>query len=185
MPIGPSDAEIKYGGLLMPCPASTEVAAVIDLRDAGLAAGFGTAYGIHAQMRVRPDGRTWDGTQIVEALTAGPSTCPATLTHGAPCSAGPPFTVGAASGNSTLLAGSRPGARNRFWDFHVTHVRPRNVSVLHDAARNPANLDTRSMTCNQTYSCDGNIIGRHTVTQTYSKGIQRGQNVTFVDATKT
>ncbi len=185
MPAGPADAEIKYGGLLMPCPRSTEVATAIDLRNEALAAGFRTAYGIHAQMRVRPDGRTWDGTRITEALTMGANTCPDTLTRGEPCSGGSTFTVGAASGNSPVLTGPRPGARNRFWDFHTTHVRPRGVSVLHDATRNPANLDTCSTACEQEYSCGGNVIGRHTITRTYTKGVYNGQNVTFVDVTKT
>lgn len=185
MPVGPSDAEIKYGGLLMPCPQSTEVASVIDLTNAALAAGFRTAYGIHAQIRVRPDGRTWDGTQIPESLTTGANSCPDTLTRGDPCSGGSTFTVGAASGNSPVLPGPRPGARNRFWDFHTTHVRPRSVSVLHDATRNPANLDTCSTVCNQEYLCGGNTIGRHTITRTYRKGVYNGQNVTLVDVTKT
>ena len=184
-PVGPSEAEIKYGGLLMPCPSSTEVASVIDLRNDALAAGFRTAYGIHSQIRVRPDGRTWDGTRIPERVTMGANTCPDTLTRGEPCSGGSTFTVGSGSGNSPVLAGPRPGARNRFWDFHTTHVRPRNVSVLHDAARNPVNLDTCSTACNQEYICDGNVIGRHTITRTYSKGRHNGQDVTLVDVTKT
>lgn len=185
MPAGPSDAEIKYGGLLMPCPASTEVATAIDLRNEALAAGFRTAYGIHAQIRVRPDGRTWDGTSITESVTMGANTCPDTLTRGEPCSGGSTFIVGAASGNSPVLSGPRPGRRNRFWDFHTTHVRPRSVSVLHDATRNPAGLDTCSTACDQEYKCGGNVIGRHTITRTYTKGVYNGQNVTFVDVTKT
>jgi hypothetical protein len=184
-PIGPSDAEIKYRGLLMPCPRSTEVSTVIDLRAEALAAGFRTAYGIHAQMQVRPDGRTWDGTQISESLTTGMNTCPDTLTRGAPCSGGSTFTVGAVSGNSPVLAGPRHGARNRFWDFHTTHVRPQSVSVLHDAARNPANLNTCSTVCHQEYHCGGAVIGSHMITRTYKKGSHNGQNVTLVDITKT
>ena len=184
-PTGPSDAEIKYGGLLMPCPSTTEVGTTIDLRAQGLAAGFRTTYGIHAQMRVRPDGRTWDNTQITESLTTGSNSCPDTLTRGEPCSGGSTFTVGAVSGNSSVLAAPRPGARNRFWDFHTTHVRPRSVSVLHDAARNPASLDTCSTACHQEYHCGGAVIGRHVITRTYSKGLHNGQNVTFVDITKT
>ena len=184
-PVGPSVAQIKYGGLLLPCPQSTEVAAVIDMRNEALSAGFGTAYGIHAQMRVRPDAKTWDGTHLVESLTTGANSCPETLTRGEPCSGGSTFIVGPASGGSTLLSGPRPGRINRFWDFHVTHVRPRGVSVMHDATRNPANLDTCSIVCNQEYRCEGNVIGRHAITRTYSKGTYNGRNVTFVDVTKT
>jgi hypothetical protein len=183
---GPSVAQMKYGGLLLPCPQSTEVAAVIDMRNEGLAAGFATAYGIHSQMRVRPDARTWDGTSIFESLTVGTNNCPGTLTTGDPCSGGStPFVVGAASGRSTVLPGPRPGAINRFWDFHVTHVRPPSVSVLHDATRNPANLNTCSTVCNQQYLCAGNVIGRHVITRTYRKGSHNGRDVTFVEVTKT
>jgi len=183
--VGPSEGEMKYGGLLLPCPRSTEVATAIDMRAQGLAAGFRTAYGIHAQMRVRPDARTWDGTQITESLTTGSNTCPDTLTRGEPCSGGSTFIVGAASGNSPVLPAPRPGAINRFWDFHTTHVRPRTVSVLHDATRNPAGLNACSTVCNQEYRCDGNVIGRHTITRAYSKGRYNGQDVTIVDVTKT
>ena len=185
VPVGPSIAEIKYGGLLMPCPGSTEVATAIDLRNEALAAGFRTAYGIHTQMRVRPDGRTWDGTKISESLTMGANSCPESLTRGEPCSGGSIFTVGDESGKSPVLAGPRPGARNQFWDFHTTHVRPRGLSVLHDATRNPAKLNTCSTACEQEYRCGGSIIGRHTVTRTYRKGTHKNQDVTFVDVTKT
>lgn len=184
-PAGPSVAQIKYGGLLGPCPQPTEVAAVIDLQSAALSAGFRTAYGIHAQMRVRPDARTWDGTSITESLTLGANNCPATLTHGDPCSGGSTFVVGAASGRSSLLPAPRPGRINRFWDFHVTHVRPSNVSVLHDTTRNPANLSTCSTVCNQEYRCAGNLIGRHVITRRYRKGTYNRQDVTLMDVTKT
>lgn len=185
IPVGPSDAEIKYDGLGLPCPRSTEVAQSIDLRTEGLAAGFGTAYGIHALMRVRPDGRTWDGTQIPESLTTQTTSCPESLTRGNPCSGDSTFIVGSASGNSSVLASPRPGARNRFWDFHTTHVRPRDVSVLHDPSRNPQNIDSCSTVCNQQYHCGGNIIGRHTITRTFTKGVHNGRDVTFVDVVKT
>jgi hypothetical protein len=184
-PVGPSDAQIKYGGLLMPCPNLTEVATTIDMRNEALAAGFLTAYGIHAQMRVRPDARTWDGTQITESLTMTSNTCPNSLTRGEPCNGSSTFTVGAQSGNSSVLPAPRAGAINRFWDFHTTHVRPRGISVLHDATRNPANLNTCSTVCNQNYNCGGNTIGTHTITRTYIKGRFNGQDVTFVDVTKT
>jgi hypothetical protein len=184
--IGPSDAQIKYLGFLLPCPISTEVAEVIDLRNKALAAGFRTAYGIHSKMRVLPDfpdGPTWR-VEIKEALKLGANNCPDTLTKGDPCSGSSTFTVGAASGNSPVLSGPRPGVRNHFWDFHTTHVRPRDVSVLHDSTRNPANLNTCSTTCNQEYSCGDKVIGRHTITRTFSKGSHNKQDVTFVEVKK-
>jgi hypothetical protein len=182
-PAGPSDSEIKYQGLMMPCPSKTEVASVRDLSGHALAAGFRTAYGILVQMRVRPDGRNWDGVKISESLTPGSTTCPDTLTRGDPCSGSSTFTVGGSSGRSSV-APAQPGARNRFWDYHTTHVRPPGVSVLHDPSRNPAGLATCATTCNQEYKCDGKVIGSHTVTRSYRKGDYHGSSVTFVDVTK-
>jgi hypothetical protein len=154
------------------------------MRDDALSQGFRTAYGIHAQMRVRPDTRTWDGASITESLTTRSNSCPDTLFRGGPCIGASTFIVGAASGNSAVLPGPLPGARNRFWDFHTAHARPRSISVLHSAGRNPANLDRCSTVCNQEYRCHGNLIGSHRITQTFRKGTYQGENVTFVDVTK-
>jgi hypothetical protein len=184
-PEGPSDAEIKYGGLLMPCPDSTKLASAVNLQSAALAAGFRTAYGIHAQMAVLPDSRTWDGTAITETVDSGSNSCPDSFKKGKPCSAGlKPFIVGAPNVN-TGVGGFSPGARNRFWDFHVTHVRPTGVSLLHDKTRNPADLSTCSTVCKQQYHCGGKVIGNHTITRTYRKGKFNNYDVTLVDVTKT
>jgi hypothetical protein len=184
-PEGPSDAEIKYGGLVMPCPQLTQVDKIIDLQNTALAAGHRTAYGIHAQMKVLPDARTWNGTTIIETLTTGASNCPATLTKGESCSGNSHFIVGGPSGNSSVGGGPRPGARNRFWDFHVSHVRPPGLSVLHDKNRNPNNIATCSTVCNQQYNCGGKVIGNHTITRTFSKAKFNNQDVTLVNVTKT
>jgi hypothetical protein len=167
------------------CPSSTEVAGTTDFNRAALAQGRRTAYGIMAEMRVRPDEKTWDGTRITESLSLGSSTCPETLTRGAPCSGGSTFTVGGPSGKSAMLDEPKPGARNRFWDFHTTHVRPASVSVLHDSERNPKGLDTCTTVCDQAYSCGGNVIGKHKITRVFSKSTFKGDAVTLVTVTKT
>jgi hypothetical protein len=179
--VGPSDAEIKYGGLTLPCPASTEVESTVDLTPSGLAQGYLTGYGIMAKMRVRPDHRNWNGTKIAESLTDVPGTCPAGLTKPGPCESGPPFTVGDPSKGSSVHA-AEPGLRNRFYDFHRTRS---NLSVLHDATRNPAGLNSCQTACKQVYSCDGQVIGQHLISRTYRKGTFGGKNVTIVDVTKT
>lgn len=178
---GPSEYEIKYGGLALPCPAQTEVDQVTDLTPSGLAAGYLSAYGAIVRMRVRPDARTWDGIQITESLTTRSSTCPASLTSG-PCSGGSTFTVGGQSGGSGVIP-VQPARINRFYDFHTT--RSRALSFLHDATRNPAGLNACQTICDQEYSCGGNVIGRHTITRNFRKGTHGGRDVTIIDVTKT
>jgi hypothetical protein len=180
--VGPSDAEIKYQGLALSCPSSTEVESTVDLTPSGLAAGYVSAYGIMAKMRVRPDQRTWDGTKIAESLTEVPGTCPSTLTRPGPCEGGPPFTVGAPTKGSSVEP-AQPGLINRFYDFHRS--RSTSVSFLHDKTRNPAGLNSCQTSCKQEYSCDGKVIGKHLITRTFRKGTYRGKDVTIVDVTKT
>jgi hypothetical protein len=179
-PIGPSDAQIKYQGLALTCPTSTEVESSVDLTAQALAAGYRTGYGIMVKMRVRPDARTWDGTKIAESLTQLPGTCPASLTK-SPCEGGPPFTVGAPTKGFSLLP-VQQGLINRFYDFHRTRS---DISLLHDQTRNPSGLNSCQSICKQEYSCEGTVIGQHTITRTFRKGTYGGKDVTIIDVTKT
>ena len=179
-PIGPSDAQIKYQGLALQCPTSTEVESSVDLTPKALAAGYRTGYGSMVKMRVRPDARTWDGTKIAESLTQLPGTCPASLTK-SPCEGGPPFTVGAPTKGFSLLP-VQPGLINRFYDFHRTRS---DISLLHDQTRNPSGLNSCQSICKQEYSCEGTVIGQHTITRTFRKGTHGGKDVTIIDVTKT
>jgi hypothetical protein len=163
------------------CPAGTRVDHVTDLTQAGLKAGFLSAYGIAARMRVVPDSITWDGKQITEALTQTSSTCPAGLTHPGPCSGMSTFTVGAASGGSALIP-RQPPMRNRFYDFHTS--RSHSVSFLHDPTRNPTGMNSCETVCRQEYSCNGKVIGAHQITRQFRKDMFNGQKVTIVDVTK-
>lgn len=179
--VGPSDAEIKYGGLALRCPSSVELESTIDLNPAALAKGYRTAYGILAKMRVLPDYRNWNGTQIREDVTPVPGTCPPNLTR-EPCASGPPFTVGDPTKNSPVHP-VEPGIRNRFYDFHRT--RWKSTSLLHDKTHNPKDLSTCQSKCDQKYSCDGQVIGHFVITNTYRKSTYQGHDVTIVDVTKT
>jgi hypothetical protein len=163
------------------CPTATAVDTTTDLTPAGLSAGYLTAYGIMARMKVLPDSTNWNGVSVVEANTVGSSTCPATLTHPGPCTGNATFVVGSASGKSNVQA-VQPAMQNRFYDFHTTHTRA--LSVLHDSTRNPAGLNSCKAVCNQTYSCGGAVIGTHTVTRTFTKGTSGGHDVTIVNVTK-
>jgi len=164
-----------------PCPAGTRVDTTTDLTQAGLQAGFRSAYGIIARMRVLPDQTNWDGAQISESLSQTSSTCPPGLTVPGPCSGNSTFTVGAASGGSAVSS-RQPGMRNRFYDFHTS--RSRTVSFLHDVARNPTRMNSCETVCLQLYYCNGAIIGMHPITRHFRKGTFNGQDVTIIDVTK-
>jgi hypothetical protein len=175
-----SDAAIKYRGLGAACPATTEVDRVVDLTPAGLGAGFLTAYGAMAVMRVRPGERTWDGTRIQETVAPVSNTCPESFAPTSECIGASTFTVGD-PGHSDRI-GDQPGLVNRFYDFHVS--RTRGISRLHDNTRNPQGLNSCETVCQQKYHCDGREIGRHTVTRTFTKGTSGGRDVTLVTVTK-
>jgi hypothetical protein len=163
------------------CPVTTRVDDVTDLTPAGLQAGFLSAYGIIARMRVLPDRTTWDGRQITESLTQTSSTCPAGLTQPGPCNGSSTFTVGAASGGSGVIP-QQPAVRNRFYDFHTS--RSRTISFLHDPGRNPAGMNSCEAVCRQEYSCNNMVIGTHMITRRFRKGRFNGQNVTIIDVSK-
>jgi hypothetical protein len=163
------------------CPSSTRVDEVTDLTQAGLQAGYLSAYGIIARMRVLPDRTTWDGKQVKESFTPISSTCPQDLTKPGPCSGDSTFTIGAESGGSGVIA-KQPAMRNRLYDFHTS--RSKTVSFLHDAGRNPAGLNACEAVCRQDYACDGVAIGTHTVTRRFRKGTFNGKDVTIIDVTK-
>jgi hypothetical protein len=163
------------------CPVTTGVDDVTDLTPAGLQAGFLSAYGIIARMRVLPDRTTWDGRQITESLTQTSNTCPAELTRPGPCNGSSTFTVGAASGGSGVIP-QQPAMRNRFYDFHTS--RSRSISFLHDAGRNPAGINACEVVCRQEYSCNNMVIGAHMITRRFRKGSFNGRNVTIIDVSK-
>ena len=181
-PATPAQA-LSDGGAPSPrCPTGTTVDSTVDLTSAGLSAGYLTAYGIMARMKVLPDATTWDGVSVVESMVSGRSTCPATLTQPGPCRGSSTFVVGAASGRSNVQP-VQPAARNTFYDFHTTHTRA--LSVLHDAGRNPSGVNSCQVVCDQTYSCAGTAVGHHTITRSFTKGTFNSQNVTMVSVTKT
>jgi hypothetical protein len=163
------------------CPSGTRVDDTTDLTQAGLQAGFLSAYGIIARMRVLPDATTWDGRQLTETLAQASSTCPAGLTQPGPCSGSSTFTVGGASGHSNVNP-VQPAMRNRFYDFHTS--RSRTVSFLHDPTRNPTGMHSCETVCQQLYSCNGMPVGMHTITRRFSKSTFNGRNVTIINVTK-
>jgi hypothetical protein len=163
------------------CPVTTVVERMINMTPGGLALGYRTAYGALAVMRVLPSHVNWDATSVTESVTPGSNNCPAGIFGSSgPCHGNSTFSIGA-PGYSTVL-GNLPGLRNRFYDFHTSRFRD---SVLHDSARNPSDLNSCQAVCNQQYTCNGTVIGQHTITRNYHKGQHAGRDVTIVDVTKT
>lgn len=159
------------------CPSKTVVEKTIDMTPDGIKKGYRTGYGATAVMQVQPDSTNWDGTQIVESLKQTKNTCPEEFGI-SPCSGNSTFTVGAEAKSSVL--GTLEAKHNRFYDFHIS--RWNKGSLLHD--RNPADIDSCQVECEQSYSCDGGVIGKHTVTRTFTKGKSGSRDVTLVAVTK-
>jgi hypothetical protein len=159
------------------CPTKTVVEKVIDMTPAGIQKGYHTGYGATAVIRVEPTSTNWDGTKIKESNKQTKNTCPPEFGI-SPCSGADTFTVGAES-NSSIL-GKLPAIQNRFYDFHIS--RWNKGSLLHD--RNPNNVASCEVECEQQYSCGGNVIGTHKVTRTFTKGKNGSLDVTLVNVTK-
>jgi hypothetical protein len=163
------------------CPAATVVERTIDMTPGGLNLGYRTAYGATAVMRVLPAHTNWDATWVTELVTPGANNCPAGIFGSSgPCTGNSTFFIGAPR-YSTVL-GNLPGLPNRFYDFHPSRFRE---SVLHDPVRNPTGLNSCRVVCNQQYSCNRVVIGQHTITRDYRKGLHAGRDVTIVEVTKT
>lgn len=159
------------------CPTKTVVEKTIDMTPDGIKKGYRTGYGATAVMKVEPDSTNWDGTQIVESLKQTKNTCPQEFGI-SPCSGNSTFTVGAGTKSSVL--GDLEAKRNQFYDFHIS--RWNKGSLLHD--RNPNNVDSCQVECEQKYSCGDAVIGSHTVTRTFTKGKSGSRDVTLVAVTK-
>lgn len=159
------------------CPSKTVVEKTTDMTPAGIKKGYRTGYGAVAVMKVEPNATDWDGAKIVESLKQTKNTCPKEFGI-APCSGSSTFTVGVEANSSVL--GKLPATKNRFYDFHTT--RWNKGSLLHD--RNPGNIDSCEVECEQTYSCGGTAIGKHTITRTFTKGTSGSRDVTLVAVTK-
>lgn len=160
------------------CPTKTVVEKVIDMTPDGIKKGYRTGYGAAAVIRVEPTETNWDGTKIVEANKQTRNTCPEEFGI-SPCSGADTFTVGAESNSSVI--GKLAATQNHFYDFHTT--RWNKGSLLHD--RNPKDIDSCEVACEQKYSCDGKVIGTHSVTRTFTKGKSGTRDVTLVNVKKT
>ena len=163
-------------------PSGTRVDTVTSYTQAALQAGYLSGLGIVARMQVLPDSTSWDGNEVVEAVQQTSSTCPDTLTVPGPCNGHSHFPIGA-SMRGRGVRPEQPAMRNRFYDIHTSQSE--RVSFLHDATRNPRNLNSCESVCRQDYGYNGAIIGSHSIRRVFRKGTFDGRDVTIVDVTKT
>jgi hypothetical protein len=140
---------------------------------------YRTGIGAIAKIKVEPDAQSWDGTSIVESFPTGvTSDCPKEFGI-TPCGGSSTFIVGVEK--TSPVFGTFPATKNRFYDVHET--RWKGGSLLHD--RNPGGIASCKISCEQNYSCGGAVIGKHTITRTFTKGKVGSVDVTNVSVAKT
>jgi hypothetical protein len=170
-------AHTKGSGTTTTCPTKATVEKVTNKTADGVK--YRTGMGAVTTIKVEPDAQNWDGTNIVESFPTGiTSDCPKEFGI-SPCNGSSTFIVGA-SRNSPVF-GALPATKNRFYDFHET--RWKGGSLLHD--RNPAGIDSCTISCEQNYSCGGTVIAKPTITRTFTKGKIGSLDVTNVSVSKT
>ena len=163
-------------------PSGTRVDTTTSFTQAALQAGYLSGMGIIARMQVLPDSTTWDGGEVVESVQQTSSSCPDSLTQPGPCNGHSHFPIGGAMRGRGVRP-AQPAVRNRFYDIHTSESR--SVSFLHDPARNPAGLNSCDTVCRQDYSYGGFVIGSHSISRHFRKGVHAGRDVTIIDVTKT
>ena len=142
--------------------------------------GYATGGGICALMNVRPD---VEGlcSPIAEEVTQGDKgTCPGSLITGGLCQGSSDFPLGRRQGGA--CRDIEPSA-TQFVDRHSTQLK--NVSILHEADRNPKSLNQCQQTCDQHYffrSADKEVeLGRFQIVYDYRK--RPGTGVVATDVT--
>jgi hypothetical protein len=136
-----------------------------------------TGVGAATTMGVFPSPVIWNGAQIQELVTLTSNTCPASFGT-PPCGGHDTFTVG--DGSAPIGPLVFPPSVNTFYDFHVSLI---GSSVL-DPPPPLAPIPSCRAVCSQTYSCNGAIIGRFTITRDVTRDTISGVPVSRVAVTK-
>jgi hypothetical protein len=134
-----------------------------------------TGIGMIASMLVGPSTGNFNGAQITESVTTNfvlQQTCPSPVFPNA-CTGSDTFTIG--TGGSAFGI-NKLGATNTFYDLHS--------SVDTISRLDAAHINTCTVGCSQTYSCNGSVIGGFTIIRTFNKDIIQGTPVTRVAVTK-
>jgi hypothetical protein len=124
---------------------------------------------------VGPSTTDWAGTKITESFSSINSGCKSPVPT--PCHGDSTFTVGQGS-SGTSFGLTISAQKNTFWDFHVMGS---NVDWLGESGQTGG----CTITCTQTYSCDGKAIANFTIKYTLSHGTLSGQAVTNVQSSET
>jgi hypothetical protein len=131
-----------------------------------------TGIGLAANMQVSGALTNNDGAQIQEVASQVSNTCPAIF--GNICSGSATWTVGFGSQH---FGQTFPSKHNMFQDWHV------NVGA--DSILNAVSMQSCAATCSQAYSCNGaQLGGAFTIQYSFTAGSIMGDDVTFVDVTK-
>jgi hypothetical protein len=145
--------------------------------------GYRTGGGLCAVMEPLPAGSNLCQVPEAVAPTATGTTCPDTLVRGM-CTGSSVFTPGR---NQVRSCRDVEVPATGFIDRHTIQVR--GISVLHDASRNPQDLDRCTSICHQRYYVQRGStqtdVGRFQIRYDFSKGVRDGEDVTNVTAAKT
>jgi len=151
-------------------PVSLEQMLAID--HLPLSTGVGAYLGMEVRPAARPAGGTWNGAVVVEDVWPLTDPCNLASVAGQPagyfCSC-PTRPMGRCDGQFTVgnpfadpaPTGMGVAEPDVFWDLHAIRG---NGSLLHQA-----NRASCQVTCGQSYSCGGQVIGRFTITMTLTR----------------
>ena len=98
-----------------------------------------------------------------------------------PCNGHSHFPIGAPMRGRGVRP-EQPAMRNRFHDIHTSQSE--RLSFLHDATRNPRNLDSCEPVCRQDYGHNGAIVGSHSIRRRFRESTFHGRDATLVDVAK-
>ncbi len=178
-PMGAGDPYIQFAttyddAFAPPCPSSVSISSRRTYSLSSYFPEFLTGVGIVADMSVSPDGPDRDGVEVTESFKLQSNSCPSNIPTCEGLS-GQTFTIG--TGGTTAWHVNLLSQRNVFYDQHATLG---NYSMLQ-----PADPNSCSYTCTQTYSCGGvTLNGSFTVTHTFSKSVIGSTRVTNVTVSK-
>jgi hypothetical protein len=137
---------------------------------------FSTGVGILTNMIVGPVGTSFTSVVLYEIVTPTGNSCPANIkadTDFPAITFSTPFVVG----TTAFWEGSGYGAvQNTFYDAHIAKW---SQNVL-----GSTNVTSCQSTATQVYTCNNNVIGTFSLTNTYTSGFISAQPVTFVSVSK-
>ena len=164
------------------CPTSVSVAQTDNIPLSSNDPPYRTGIGATVQMSVGPSsGTQYNGVQIVENVTSGSGTsCSAALLSQPAfknaCFGSDTFTVGSVP-QPVFNGQANPQTNNAFWDVNTSTDASDDMAAA-------GNTQSCMIVCNQTFSCNGTLIGSFVITRKISHGTLNSVGVTNVSVTK-